>query len=44
MRTSRRNSNLRRYRNLPTHAVLALLAEGREEEYFIASHSLRRRK
>ena len=44
MRASRRNSTLRRCRNLPTDAVLALLAESRDEEYFFASRSLRRRQ
>ena len=44
MRASKHNSNLRRCRNLPTDAVLALLAESRDEEYFFTRRSLRRRQ
>jgi len=42
MRTSKRNANLRRYRNLPMDAVLALLAESRDEEYFLLRDRRRR--
>ena len=35
MRSRRPKSNLRRYRNLPADAVLALLSESRDEVYFI---------
>ena len=35
MRSRRRKPHLRRYRNLPAHAALALLSESRDEEYFI---------
>ena len=34
MRIRKRKSHLRRYRNLPADAVLALLSESRDEEYF----------
>ena len=35
MRSRRPKSYLRRYRNLPADAVLVLLSESRDEEYFI---------
>ena len=35
MRNRKPKSHLRRYRNLPADAVLALLSESRDEEYFI---------
>jgi hypothetical protein len=34
MRSRNRNSRLQRYRNLPSDAVLALLYESQDEEYF----------
>jgi len=34
MRSRNRKSRLQRYRNLPSDAVLALLYEGQDEEYF----------
>jgi hypothetical protein len=34
MRSRTRKSSLRRYRNLPLDAVLALLYEGQEEDWF----------
>jgi hypothetical protein len=34
MRFRNRNSRLQRYRNLPMDAVLALLFEDQDEEYF----------
>ena len=34
MRNRKPKSYLRRYRNLPADAVLALLSESRDEEYF----------
>jgi hypothetical protein len=36
MKTSKRSSNLRRYRNLTMDAVLALLSASRDDEYFVA--------
>jgi hypothetical protein len=43
MRTPKRRSNLRRYYNLPSDAVLALLAQDRDEESLFTTFSRRRR-
>ena len=45
MRTIRRSSHLRRYRNLPMDAVLALLYEtGDEEQEFVVWRNRRERQ
>jgi hypothetical protein len=36
MNPSKRTHNIRRYRNMPMDAVVALLAETRDEDYFVA--------
>ncbi len=35
----KRTCNLRHYRNMPMDAVLALLYDSRDEDYFIASRT-----